>query len=420
MPEQGNPEHAQVASMLIDRVTVTTTRRRAMGDISALAGSIEDLGLLQPIVVTPAGALVSGRHRLAACELLGWESIPVRVMDFDDIGAQIAEIDENLVRNDLDTLERAQHLRERKPLYEAAYPETKKGQYGGHGKATKLENENISFSSDTANKTGVTARSVQMSVKLAEDLDDEAQDLLAGLPIANNGSQLRELAALPAEEQREVASVLREAKAPVVDALEMARMEPEKRAEVVDRVNQGERAHEAIAAVAGKKITHVSHNSGENEWYTPVKYLDAARRVLGAFDVDPASSPLANEQVGAETFYTADDDGLAQEWRGRVWMNPPYAAGLVDKFAVKLVTEISVGRATSAIVLVNNATETRWFRVMADKAAAICFPAGRVRFVGVDGAKGAPLQGQAVLYFGEDVDVFVDVFAPLGLVLVAP
>ena len=159
---------------------------------------------------------------------------------------------------------------------------------------------------------------------------------------------------------------------------------------------------------------HVANNSGNNEWYTPAEYIEAARVVLGAIDLDPASSDIANKTVGATTYYTSDDDGLQQDWHGRVWMNPPYAAGLIDRFSEKLAYHVGNGDVSEAIVLVNNATETVWFGRLVEVAAAVCFPRSRVRFLRPDGEMGAPLQGQAVLYIGTHVDKFRHVFSDAG------
>ena len=159
---------------------------------------------------------------------------------------------------------------------------------------------------------------------------------------------------------------------------------------------------------------HVSNNSGNNEWYTPKKYVDAARRVLGGIDLDPASCAYANETVQAERFYSVEDDGLTKEWRGRVWMNPPYNAESVVKFTEKFVDEYEAGHINEGIVLVNNATETSWFVNMVNVAAAIVFPRGRIRYESSTRESLAPLQGQAFLYFGENIDKFFDAFSEIG------
>lgn len=73
-----------------------------------------------------------------------------------------------------------------------------------------------------------------------------------------------------------------------------------------------------------------------DEWYTPADVIKAARAVLGVIDPDPASSAAANETVGAATYFDAEADGLAQEWRGRVWCNPPFS--LAGRFAERALT----------------------------------------------------------------------------------
>jgi ParB family chromosome partitioning protein len=157
---------------------------------------------------------------------------------------------------------------------------------------------------------------------------------------------------------------------------------------------------------------HVSRNSGVPEWYSPPDLVQAARAVLGRIDTDPASSDKAQLVVRAGRFYTLDDDGLSREWTGRVWLNPPYTPGIIEQFVDRLCDHVQAGN--PAILLVNNATETKWFQRAARLAAALCFPQGRVRFLDEDGSPGTPLQGQAVLYFGDDVERFIKQFGPFG------
>lgn len=163
---------------------------------------------------------------------------------------------------------------------------------------------------------------------------------------------------------------------------------------------------------------HVTHNSGNNEWYTPPEYIEAARTVMGGIDLDPASSPKANETVQAPVFYTAEDDGLEKPWTGRVWLNPPYSGDLVGRFADKTIEAVTSGSVPQAVVLVNNATETGWFQKLAEHATALAFPKGRIRYLDSDGRpRQSPLQGQAFLYFGPHREHFEAVFSAFGVTL---
>jgi len=178
--------------------------------------------------------------------------------------------------------------------------------------------------------------------------------------------------------------------------------------------NNDEQAMTPITAPTSKP--HVSHNSGNNEWYTPAEYIVAARQVLGRIDLDPATSEIANKVVQADEYFTADDNGLDQHWTGKVWMNPPYSSDLVGRFAEKLCSHYEAEDVTEAIALVNNATETGWFQRMAQTATCICFPRTRVKFWKPDGETGAPLQGQAILYFGTKKINFIAAFRSFGFV----
>lgn len=94
---------------------------------------------------------------------------------------------------------------------------------------------------------------------------------------------------------------------------------------------------------------HRAQGTGENEWYTPPQFLELARAALGGIDLDPASSDRAQKMVLAEQYFTKENDGLAQEWYGRVWLNPPYAQPDIARFVEKMMAEVSAGRATAAI-----------------------------------------------------------------------
>jgi phage N-6-adenine-methyltransferase len=164
--------------------------------------------------------------------------------------------------------------------------------------------------------------------------------------------------------------------------------------------------------------TRGTTGTGDNEWFTPSEYIEAAREVLGRIDLDPASNVIAQEKtVKAARYFTREDDGLAQEWLGRVWLNPPYATDKIGPFVDKLVQEVFCGRVTAAIMLTHNYTDTAWFHTAARSASALCFPLGRVRFVNSEGDTANPTQGQCFSYFGSDVAEFVERFSQFGLIL---
>jgi len=158
--------------------------------------------------------------------------------------------------------------------------------------------------------------------------------------------------------------------------------------------------------------------TGDNEWFTPVQYIDLAREVLGQIDVDPASNPLAQKAVLAKSFFTKDDSGLTKDWKGNVWLNPPYAQPHIADFSDKMLAELDCGNVSQAIMLTHNYTDTKWFQKLAAAANAICFTSGRIRFESPDGELASPTQGQAFFYFGINVDQFYQAFSTIGFVMV--
>jgi phage N-6-adenine-methyltransferase len=159
---------------------------------------------------------------------------------------------------------------------------------------------------------------------------------------------------------------------------------------------------------------------GAVEWYTPRDYVEAARTVLDKIDLDPASNALAQETVGAAEFYTAETDGLARPWRGRVWLNPPYRGDLIARFVDKLLAEHEAGNVPEAVLLVHARTDVGWFHEAARVAGAVCFTRGRISFRTPEGTGDSPTTGSAFLYFGDAPDRFAGTFAGFGLVFFNP
>ena len=159
---------------------------------------------------------------------------------------------------------------------------------------------------------------------------------------------------------------------------------------------------------------HVSDDS--YEWYTPSKYIRAARRVMGSIDTDPASCETANKVVRAQTFYTSEDNGLDHVWPGNVWLNPPYNMPWIREFIRKAISEFAADHNRSLMILTNNSTDTGWFHLLIN-SAPVCLTRGRIRFWGPDGGLLATRQGQAIFYLGQRIDSFTDEFTRFGAVV---
>lgn len=172
-----------------------------------------------------------------------------------------------------------------------------------------------------------------------------------------------------------------------------------------------------LAAYLEMPAVRGTQGTGENEWFTPAEYIKMAREVLGAIDLDPATHAQAQTTIQAAKFFTEEDDGLAHDWHGRVWLNPPYAQPLIGQFVSKMCSERTAGRVTAGIMLTHNYTDTEWFHEATNSAEAICFTRGRVRFYKPDGTIAAPTQGQAFFYFGGDAVSFAAQFNTIGFIV---
>lgn len=156
-----------------------------------------------------------------------------------------------------------------------------------------------------------------------------------------------------------------------------------------------------------------------NEWSTPSKYIESARKAMGSIDTDPASNETAQKLVKAEVYYTQKTNGLNKSWAGNVWLNPPYGRGETVKFCSLLIEQFNNGDTDQAIVLTNNVTDVNWFaETIETVASAYCFPDHRIQFVAPEGTKvSSNAQGQVFSYIGGNPSAFMEEFKQYGLCL---
>lgn len=167
------------------------------------------------------------------------------------------------------------------------------------------------------------------------------------------------------------------------------------------------------------------YSSDSDEWYSPHAFIKAARTVLCEIDLDPASCPLANQVVQARRIYTKEENGLTQDWTcATMWLNPPYGRlgmdrqhGQTELWVQRLIDEYSAGRVQEAILLVNAYLYKVWFAPL--WVYPICFPTGRLSFWNEQGKSGRSPHSSALVYFGHQVQTFVDVFSVFGPVVKA-
>jgi ParB family chromosome partitioning protein len=164
----------------------------------------------------------------------------------------------------------------------------------------------------------------------------------------------------------------------------------------------------------------------DNEWYTQPKYIEAARKVLGSIDLDPASCAEANQIVGADKYYTEQDNGLIQPWYGKVWLNPPYGKvnnkSLILLFVRKLVHAYATQAIEQAILLCDCDPDAEWFQPLWDYP--ICFANHKVYFYRPSMhhllpqlySKHGHMFGTIFVYFGPNEDRFIEHFSKFGTI----
>lgn len=195
----------------IGKITRSDRLRAVDGEwANAIATSMADTGQHQPITVAKQKTkyrLIDGAHRLEAALRNGRETISATILQATQLEARLLEIDANLIRHELNPLDRATFLSERKAVYEEMFPETKRGAQGGRG-GTRNENDTMSFSKSTAEKIGLTPRSIERAVRIHTKLSLDTRSRIAGTAFAAKQNELLALAGHGPEMQERIIDLL--------------------------------------------------------------------------------------------------------------------------------------------------------------------------------------------------------------------
>lgn len=232
--------------------------RRAVDEskVRELAQSMSEVGLINPITVTQDKTLITGAHRLAAAKLLGWTEIEATVSELEGLRAELAEIDENLMRNELHYIDRGQAFKRRDELLTEAGLRAKAGD-NQHTRGSEIISPPKTTAS-IAKDIGVTARTVQQEKQIARDILPEAQEAIKAADL------------------------------PKTDALKIARMEPKEQMKVAERLSEGAKSYaDAVREIKRDEVVERLNDVSARE----VKKLE------GKFDVIVIDPPWPMQKV---------------------------------------------------------------------------------------------------------------------------
>ena len=220
--------------MPLDSIIIPTRKRSLNPDkANGLASSMAQSGLINPITLSDDGTLLAGLHRIEAAKILQWQNIPaILIKGLDALQAELIEIDENVVRDELTALQYGAQLNRRNEILTELGLRAKPGwngnQYtlGGeiispptNGNTSQVEESPLAKTTEQiAKEAGLSERSAQQRMQIDKNLSQEVKDLITGTELEDKLVELLSLSRLPFDLQLEVAGLILDSKAKNVDS----------------------------------------------------------------------------------------------------------------------------------------------------------------------------------------------------------
>jgi len=178
----------------------------------------------------------------------------------------------------------------------------------------------------------------------------------------------------------------------------------------IDRVSHDDDPLEEVREKRDAHVMRVMGSSDSPEWYTPQEIVRLSIELLGEIDLDPCSNSYESPNIPARILYTKEDDGLAQSWEGKVYLNPPYGSE-IPQWVEKLVKSYGHG-VTEAIALLPARIDTIWFQPL--YKFPMCNVRGRIQY------ENSPYHAPfpcVIVYLGEREADFIRVFKDRGPIM---
>ncbi len=204
----------QTTTIKLTQIKLSSEYLRLNTDVESLKTSISKIGLINPLTINLDNELLAGARRYQALKDLGFEDVPVHIVDRQALEQELISIDENLVRTPLDKLELEKCLNRGREIYEQLNPTASKVEIEIKDLSTeekkiekeKEEQDTDSFAAITAEKTGLSKSIIKSAIKrdaLASDTVKKARSMGT-----INASQTNEIIKLDKEVQDRILPII--------------------------------------------------------------------------------------------------------------------------------------------------------------------------------------------------------------------
>lgn len=265
-------------------------------DVTELEKSIQTLGLIAPLVISPDNVILAGARRYQALLNLGYTEAPVMVIDRNPLEKELVSIDENLVRKDLSKLEIESHLRRAKEIYQKLNPEADIVEEAQESEVKKVVLPAEKFLNMVSEKTGLSPKQIHEAINRDEMASGVVKE--ARLKGELSLSQTNEIVKLNKEDQKKVISHLKDL--------------PVREIKKFVKIAKTQGVDEAITATP-----NLPHQKEFQEIDMGLKKLIKKFKQLQIEGIEISSFPKETQELFGELVKFSDEDNFPSHPRGQ-------------------------------------------------------------------------------------------------------